>query len=72
MNDATGHPTTTSASTSSDYRRALPLKIAGWTAGVSALAAAIALLNAPTWPVAFGVAAVAAMVTIVCRGILKG
>jgi dipeptide/tripeptide permease len=45
---------------------------AGWTAGLSALFACIVLGNSPTWPVAFGVAAVAAMVGVVCCAILKG
>jgi dipeptide/tripeptide permease len=45
--------------------------VAGWTAGLTAFFACLALGQAPTWPMAFGVAAVAAMVAVVCYFILK-
>ena len=45
--------------------------VAGWTAGMTALFECIALSQSPTWPMAFGAAAVAAMVAVVCYFILK-
>ena len=45
--------------------------IAGWTGGLSAFFAAGALATNPTWPMAAGVAAVSAMVAVICHGILK-
>jgi hypothetical protein len=45
--------------------------VVGWVAGLSAFFSGIALTQEPTWPVAFGIAAVAAMVTIVCCSILR-
>jgi hypothetical protein len=47
------------------------LSTVGWTAGLSALFACVALGSSPTWPVAFGVAAVALMVAVVCVAIIK-
>jgi hypothetical protein len=44
---------------------------AGWTAGVSAFFAVGAMAAKPTWPVAVGICAVAAMVAVVCHGILR-
>ena len=44
---------------------------AGWTAGLSALFLVIGLVNSPSWPVATGVIALAAMVGYVCRLMLK-
>ena len=43
----------------------------GWTAGLSAFFACAALGSSPTWPMAFGVAAVALMVAVVCVAIMK-
>ena len=51
--------------------RTKQLSIAGWTAGLSAFFAVGALSANPTWPVAAGVAAVAAMVAVVCLSILR-
>jgi hypothetical protein len=51
--------------------RTKQVSVAGWTAGFSAFFACIALSQSPTWPMAFGVAAVAAMVAVVCHSILK-
>ena len=44
---------------------------AGWTAGVTALVLTGALTTSPAWPVAFGAAAIAAMVATVCFFMLK-
>ncbi len=51
--------------------RADRMSTVGWTAGLSALFACVALGGSPTWPVAFGVAAVALMVAVVCIAIMK-
>lgn len=45
--------------------------VVGWTAGVTAFFCAVALANTPVWPVALGVAALAAMVTVICCYILR-
>lgn len=45
--------------------------IVGWTVGLTAIVAVSALARHPTWPFAFGVAGVAAMVGFVCHSILK-
>ena len=45
--------------------------IVGWTGGLSVFFAAIALATEPTWPVAIGVTALAAMVAVICHAILK-
>jgi len=45
--------------------------IAGWTGGMTAMFAAGALTTNATWPVAVGVVAIAAMVAVICHGILK-
>jgi hypothetical protein len=45
--------------------------VAGWTAAWAAFFAAIALINEPTWPVAFGVSVVTLAVMVVCCCILK-
>ncbi len=45
--------------------------IVGWTGGLTAFFAVGALATNPTWPVAIGVAALAAMVAFICCGILK-
>jgi hypothetical protein len=44
---------------------------AGWTGGLSVFFAAGALTANPTWPVAVGVAALAAMIAVICHGILR-
>ena len=61
----------TEAAQDLDGERTKQVTVAGWTAGLSAFFACIALSQAPTWPMAFGVAAVAAMVAVVCYFILK-
>lgn len=45
--------------------------IVGWTGGLSVFFAVGALATNPTWPVAIGITALAAMVTFICYGILK-
>src|SRR3954468_5906216 len=48
------------------------VKSIGSTVGCAALFAVIALASSPSsWPMAFGVAAVATMVTLVCYGLIK-
>ena len=42
-----------------DTERTKQVTVFGWTAGVCALFASFTLINAPTWPVAFGIAAIA-------------
>ncbi len=54
-----------------DEERTKQVTVAGYTAGVSAFFAVGGLTLQPTWPVAFGVAALAAMVAVVCYFILK-
>ena len=51
--------------------RSKTVEAAGWTAGLAALFLTGALSANPTWPVAFGVAAIAAMVATVCYFMLK-
>jgi len=53
----------------SDHSKALVA--AGWTAGMSALFITGALTTNPTWPVAVGAVAIAAMVATVCYFMLK-
>jgi dipeptide/tripeptide permease len=47
------------------------VEAAGWTAGLTALFITGALSANPTWPMAFGAAAIAAMVATVCYFMLK-
>jgi hypothetical protein len=56
---------------SPDSERTKQVTVAGWTAGVSAIAALGTLEFQPSWPVAFGVAAIAAMVGAVCFCMLR-
>ena len=51
--------------------RTKQVTVAGWTAGVTGFFALGSLAGSPSWPVAFGVAAVMAMVAGVCHFILK-
>ena len=43
----------------------------GWTVGIAAFLAVGALATNPTWPVAVGIAAVAAMVAFVCHNAIR-
>jgi len=69
--ETTGQPPKTEAAQELDSERTKQVTVAGWTAGLSAFFGCIALSQAPTWPMAFGVAAVAAMVAVVCYFILQ-
>ena len=71
MNDATEKPPQKDAGENLHSERSKQVAAAGWTASMTAFFAVIALINQPTWPVAFGVAIVAVMVTIVCGFMLK-
>lgn len=54
-----------------EEERTRQVRVAGWTVGVIAVASAMTLNNEPTWPVAFGVTAIAAATAVVCCCILK-
>ena len=54
-----------------EEERTKQVQAAGWVAGLSALFAVGALISQPSWPVACGVMALAAMVAIVCFFMLK-
>ena len=54
-----------------DGERTKQVTVAGWTAGISAVLALTTLEGNPSWPAAFGVAVVMAMVAVVCHFILK-
>jgi dipeptide/tripeptide permease len=71
MSDTTQQSPKTEAVQELDGERTKQVTVAGWTAGLTAFFACLALGQAPTWPMAFGVAAVAAMVAVVCYFILK-
>lgn len=51
--------------------RTKQVTVAGWTAGMTAFFAVGAVTASPSWPAAIGVAAVSAMVAVVCYFILK-
>ena len=59
------------ADASRDSERTKQVTVAGWTAGVSAFFALLAVGQTNTWSAAFGVAAVMAMVGGVCFLMLK-
>ena len=65
MNDTTPQPPPTDPAKGSEPVRTKLLRVARWTASVSACFALGALCVQPAWPMALGVAAVAAMVGIV-------
>jgi len=72
MNEITeSAPPRIEKSQSADSERTKQSRIAGWTAGLSAMFALGALSTSPGWPTAIGVAAVSAMITVVCQTILK-
>jgi hypothetical protein len=71
MSDITQQSPTPEPNKRGDGEHTRQVKVAAWLAGVFAVVAAIGLANAPTWPVAFGIAALAAMVTVVCCSIAK-
>jgi hypothetical protein len=71
MNDAASQPPKAEPIRDGDAERTKQVTVAGWTAGLSALFALGAVGTSPAWPTAFGVAAVSAMVAVVCYFILK-
>jgi len=71
MSDATEKPPQKDADENAQSERSKQVSAAGWTASMAAFFAVIALINQPTWPVAFGVAVVVVMVTFVCSFMLK-
>jgi dipeptide/tripeptide permease len=71
MSDSAATPAPTQPDVEIARERTKQASIAGWTGGLSAFFAVGALATNPTWPVAVGVAAVAAMVAFICYGILK-
>jgi hypothetical protein len=54
-----------------DAERTKQIVVAGWTTGVFAVVAGITLVNVPTWPVAFGIATIATMLTVIFCYVLK-
>jgi hypothetical protein len=71
MNEPTQLDSSREPVNSGDGERTKQVTVAGWTAGISAVAALGTLEMQPTWPVAFGVASIAAMVAVACYCILK-
>jgi hypothetical protein len=69
MSDSTQQTPTPEPNKGSERTR--QVRVVGWAAGVSAAFAVVTLSMQPTWPVAFGVAAVEAMVAVVCCCILN-
>ena len=61
----------TASSVEVEKERTQQVSTAGWTAGTCAFFGFLALEQSPAWPTAFGVAAVCAMVTVVCLRIVK-
>lgn len=59
------------AAAEAQKERTKRVETAGWTAGLSALFLVMALSSNPTWPLAVGVIAVAAMVAGACYFMLK-
>ncbi|HTH46263.1 MAG TPA: hypothetical protein VMB21_02005 [Candidatus Limnocylindria bacterium] len=62
-------PSTTQAEVETE--RTKQVSTAGWTAGTTAFFGFLAVNQSPAWPTAFGVAAVSAMVAVVCLRMLK-
>jgi hypothetical protein len=71
MNEIPSSLTGTHAEVELARERTKQASIVGWTAGMSVFFAVGALITNATWPVAVGVSALAAMVALICRGILK-
>ena len=71
MDDTVARQTNSETKQAIDSERTKQVLATGWTAGVFAVVACATLLYEPTWPVAFGIAAVAAMVAIVCFCMLR-
>ena len=71
MNDTTQPSAGDEDAKNAESERTKQVTVAGWTAGVSAFFALGTLSVSPTWPMAVGVAVVAAMVAAACYFILK-
>ena len=71
MNDTTPQPPTPDPLKGSDAERTKQVTVAGWTAGVSAVVAMMTVTHSTSWPEAFAIGAVAAMVTAACYFILR-
>jgi hypothetical protein len=54
-----------------DQTRVKHVTAVAWTLIVFVIFAAMTLINAPTWPAAFGIAAAGGMITVVCCSILR-
>ncbi len=71
MSDPNQQNPTPEPNKSGDAERTKQVTVFAWTAGVCALFAGITLVNAPTWPVAFGIAAIAVVGAFVFSTIFK-
>ena len=71
MNESCTPPSVITPDVSLARERTKQASIAGYTGGSTAFFAVCALVMNPTWPVAFAVTAVAAMVAFLCYCILK-
>jgi hypothetical protein len=71
MNDQTQPPPPTDPGKHTAVERTKQMSTVAWIAGTTSLFCGITLVNAPIWPVAFGVAALATMVTIISCYILR-
>jgi hypothetical protein len=71
MNEGQITPPTSGNNNNDDAERTKQVTVAGYTAGVSAFFALGCLGVSSSWPTAFGVAAVSAMVAVTCYFILK-
>jgi len=71
MDETTPPKSTSDVKNPGDAERTKQVTVVGWTAGLSAFFAVGALASSPTWPVAIGIAAIAAMVAVICMAILK-
>ena len=57
MNDTTEKSPKPEEAKNVETERTKHVTVVGWTAGMTAMFVAGALINAPTWPVAFGLTA---------------
>ncbi len=71
MNDPNQPNPTPEPNKGGDAERTKQVTVFGWTAGVCAFFAGFTLINAPTWPVAFGIAAIAVTGAFVFSTIFK-
>jgi len=71
MSDPNQQNPTPEPNKSGDAERTKQVTVFGWTASVCAIFAFLTLTNAPTWPVAFAVAAIAVVGAFVFSTIFK-